>query len=111
MTRRLQWQKDSNDKKAQVTRRPKSQENPNHKKTQKTKKTHKWQENQVTRRPKWKKNQMSGRNMWQEEWVTEKLIRMLPSELNKVYIRYVDAENNLCSFPYALTKVRRGLNA
>ena len=38
-------------------------------------------------------------------------ISKFSSELNGIYIRYLDAENNPCSFPYALTKVRGGLNA
>ena len=33
------------------------------------------------------------------------------SELNGIYIRYLDAKNNPSSFPYALTKLRGGLNA
>ena len=33
------------------------------------------------------------------------------SELNGIYIRYLDAENNPCSFPYTLTKARGDLNA
>ena len=28
-------------------------------------------------------------------------ISKFSSELNEVYIRYLDAENNSCSFPYA----------
>ena len=38
-------------------------------------------------------------------------ISKFSSELNGIYIRYLGAENNPCSFPYALTKVREGLNA
>ena len=38
-------------------------------------------------------------------------ISKFSSELNGIYIRYFGAENNPCSFPYALTKVRGGPNA
>ena len=38
-------------------------------------------------------------------------ISKFSSELNGIYIRYLNAENNPCSFTYALTKVRGGLNA
>ena len=38
-------------------------------------------------------------------------ISKFSSELNGMYIRYLGAENNPCSFPYALTKVRGGLNS
>ena len=38
-------------------------------------------------------------------------IRKFPSELNGIYLRYLDAENNPCSFPYGLKNVRGGHNA
>ena len=33
------------------------------------------------------------------------------SDLNVIHIRYLDAENNPCSFPYAVTKIRGGPKA
>ena len=38
-------------------------------------------------------------------------ISKFSSQLNGIYKRYADAENNPCSFPYALTKVGGGLIA
>ena len=38
-------------------------------------------------------------------------ISKFSAELNGIYLSYLDAENNSSSFPYALPKVRGGLNA
>ena len=38
-------------------------------------------------------------------------ISKFSSELNGIYVRYLDADNNPYSFPYVLKKVRKGLSA
>lgn len=42
------------------------------------------------------------------EFSHEHGISKFSSELNEIYRRYLDAEDNPCSFPYALAKVREG---